>query len=186
MRTTYEQLSQRINEIIDNFAVDIDPFLQPSVMDEDNIRAMIILSHAEFESYLVDLVMELLDEGQKELAVNSVANANIISLFLNSEKKKRGDTKSYSFKCIKDFKNSIKNKAEIKSGDLYRMFHFLGYGDSIFSASINEVDRFDAKKLEMSYLPTDRIQNPLNYNDEKLKILQILSDIKEPENRVVH
>ena len=82
----YEFLSQRINEIIENFAFKNDPLEPPSEKEEDLIRAMIVLCHAEFEDYLEGLASRIIEHGKLMWIKQGVANRNIASLFLNSDK----------------------------------------------------------------------------------------------------
>ena len=85
--TQYDKLKKRILEIIENFSFTVNVLEPPTEKQEDMIRAMIVLCHAEFEDYLENLAQNLLSVGEERWKTEQVANKNIASLFLNSDKK---------------------------------------------------------------------------------------------------
>ena len=82
----YDQLEKRINQIIQNFSfVQYDRTIPPTDKEQDQIRAMIVLSHAEFEDYFELLAQEILDSGFAHWEDKKEANKNIAALFLYNE-----------------------------------------------------------------------------------------------------
>ena len=56
-----------------------------------------VLCHAEFEDYLEQLANRLIEEGKQKWLREGVANKNIASLFMNSEKMKPSTPKPNLF-----------------------------------------------------------------------------------------
>ena len=171
----YEFLSQRINEIIENFAFKNDPLKPPSEKEEDLIRAMIVLCHAEFEDYLEGLASRIIEHGKLMWIKQGVANRNIASLFLNSDKFKN-DPK---LKQIADFAKSIQEGNHgIKSKNIENMYIPLGFSLNDFSQDfLNELDQFGYDRGKIAHLSRNKTREILDYNNEKSKILHILAEI---------
>ena len=181
----YEFLSQRINEIIENFAFKNDPLEPPSEKEEDLIRAMIVLCHAEFEDYLEGLASRIIEHGKLMCIKQGVANRNIASLFLNSDKFKNDpklremDIRSYAMKQIADFAKSIQEGNHgIKSKNIENMYIPLGFSLNDFSQDfLNELDQFGYDRGKIAHLSRNKTREILDYNNEKSKILHILAEI---------
>ena len=61
----YNQLQTRINKIKDHF--DFKPGLNGlTPMQNDKIRAMLVLCHAEFESYIESLALLLINDAKEK------------------------------------------------------------------------------------------------------------------------
>lgn len=188
----YIMLSKRINEIIKNFEFESDPLQPPTEKQEDLIRAMIVLCHAEFEDYLEGLASQIIEQGEQLWRDKGVANQNIASLFLNSDKLKNDETmktldvKTYSMKKISDFKKTIQEGNHgIKAKNIENMYTPLGFSLNDFSQDfLNELDKFGCDRGKIAHLSRNKTRELLDYKNEKNKILHILSEIKKFENTI--
>ena len=183
---TYEQLADRINTLMEHFHVDVDSFNPPSSKDEDKIRAMIVLCHAEFENYIENIALDLIDKGQQIWETQHVANKNIASIFLNSEKSDNDDIVNYSTDCIDNFRKDIISKNHgIKSYNITNMYKPLGYKmDALNGDFLSELDSFGSERGRMAHTSACQTQQPLNYDDVVRKITSILNYIREFEEQI--
>ena len=136
----YVLLENRIREIETRFSFVQDSTNPPTEEQEDKIRAMIVLCHAEFEDYIEQLAIDLAKRGRERWNREKIANKNISSLFLFSEKYVKGlnnhemTIEAYSNKVISDFINYIeRNNHGIKRNNLEDIYEPLGYNMDSFS-----------------------------------------------------
>jgi len=176
----YEVLKKRINEIIDNFSFEQDPTSMPTPQQQDMVRAMIVLCHAEFEDYIERLASDLLSNGEQEWINSSVANKNIAALFLEHDKICTSDTiATKSRQAIKNYRDDIKTNHGIKTSNLIKLYKPLGYKveEEFDSAFLSELESFGTHRGEVAHSSSSRMIEMLDYNSEKQKILRILDEI---------
>lgn len=192
--TQYDKLKTRIYEIIDNFSFEQVELEPPNKKQEDLIRAMIVLCHAEFEDYLEELADNLLTVGENKWSSEGVANKNIASLFINTDKLKRNPQSSehdmnvttFSIKTIKAHRDWIKMENHgIKRKNIENMYMPLGYEVNEFNQNfLNELDAFGVDRGKVAHSASTKTRSILDYNSEKNKILNILGEIEEFEKEL--
>lgn len=189
----YSILENRINEIFDNFSFTKDPLVPPTEREEDLIRAMVVLCHAEFEDYLEQLANRLIEEGKQKWLREGVANKNIASLFMNSEKMKPSTPEqpmtimTFSIKTITDFSNLVNNGNHgIKAKNIESIYVPLGYDIDDFDQDfLNELDAFGSERGRIAHTSCSKTKNTLDLQNEKDKINRVLLGIKEFENKIL-
>lgn len=178
----YKKLQKRIQEIINNFAFKYNPMKVPTSRQQDLIRAMILLCHAEFEEYIEETASHLLEIGKEKWDTEKIANKNLAALFLDHEKMPSSQAKDITtkiYKVISDYKNDIESNHGIKKHNIYNMFNPLGYKEEDFDLTfMNELDSFGANRGEVAHSSCAKVTTILDYNDEKNKIERILNEIK--------
>ena len=185
----YKALEDRIYEIFDHFSFEQNPLEPPNEKQEDLIRAMVVLCHAEFEDYLESLANELLETGREKWVNDGVANKNIASLFLHTEKMRTGEnekpmtTATYAVKTIVDFENQVNRENHgIKTKNIESIYMPLGYTVDMFDQDfLNELDAFGIERGKIAHTSSFRTQNTLDVKTEKEKILRVLKGIKDFE-----
>lgn len=185
----YEKLKERINEIISNFSFEQDPVEPPTKKQEDFIRAMIVLCHAEFEEYIENLANELITCGENKWDSERIANKNLAALFLNSDKMKNDEKMpdmsmyTYSKKMITNYRNWIRNENHgIKIKNIKNMYTPLGYSlDDFAQDFLNELDAFGMERGKVAHSSFSQTRSMLDLKTEKDKILNILNEIIEFE-----
>lgn len=178
---SYEVLKNRINEIISNFSFKQDPTSMPTPQQQDMIRAMIVLCHAEFEDYIENIALLLLEKGEKQWQQLNIANKNISALFLEHEKICNKDSiKTKSCKVINDYKKEIIANHGIKQSNLKKLYNPLGYRIEDFDQTfVNDLESFGSQRGEVAHSSSLSMRQMLDFNTEKQKIERILSAIKE-------
>lgn len=185
----YSKLQNRIQEIINNFAFKNDSSevpTAPTPQQQDFIRAMIVLCHAEFEDYLEEIAYNLLKIGIEKWNSSKIANKNLAALFLDYDKIPTSQAKDITtkiYKVISDYKNDIKSNHGIKRHNINNLFNPLGYKEEDFDQTfINELNSFGANRGEFAHNSCAKVTTILDYNDEKNKIERILKEIKDFED----
>ena len=189
----YSILENRINEIIENFSFQKDPLEPPSDKQEDLIRAMVVLCHAEFEDYIEQLAGSLVEEGKRRWLSEGVANKNIAALFMNTEKMKKGteqqpmDTETFAMKTIADFAREVSDGNHgIKAKNIENMYSPLGYNIDGFNQDfLNDMDSFGSERGKIAHTSGSRTRNTLDLQTEINKINRILVGIHEFEENVI-
>lgn len=189
----YSILENRINEIFENFSFAKDPLVPPTEREEDLIRAMVVLCHAEFEDYLEQLANRLIEEGKQKWLSEGVANKNIASLFMNSEKMKPSTPEqpmtimTFSIKTITDFSNQVNNENHgIKAKNIESIYVPLGYDIDEFDQDfLNELDAFGSERGKIVHTSYSKTKNTLDLQSEKDKIKRVLLGIKKFEEKVL-
>lgn len=185
----YEELRERINEIIENFSFEQDPLEPPTEKQEDLIRAMVVLCHAEFEDYIEQLASTLLENGKTKWLSEGVANKNIAALFMNTEKMRPGTQnqpmtiEAFAIKTIADFENQVNNGNHgIKAKNIDAIYSPLGYSNDNFDQNfLNELDSFGFERGKIAHTSSARTKNTLDFKTEKEKIIRVLDGIGDFE-----
>lgn len=185
----YDQLEKRINQIIQNFSfVQYDRTIPPTDKEQDQIRAMIVLSHAEFEDYFELLAQEILDSGFAHWEDKKEANKNIAALFLYNEHqadfyKQSIDTIGHRAK--NNFEKIISNNHGIKSENIKKMYTPLGYlMDDIDQSLCNDLDAFGKSRGGVAHTSASRTQEVLDLESQVTTIRNLLDEIKNFDNLV--
>ncbi|MEG0900187.1 MAG: HEPN domain-containing protein [Oscillospiraceae bacterium] len=183
----YDLFKQRIENLSEHFAiVESDGNITPQ--QEDLIRAFVLLCHAEIENYIEDLATELLENGKERWDTQKTANYNIASLFIESEKiEKNLDTNQKSLQLFSQFRSVIKNNHGIKLHNIKKLFTPLGYAlDDFDNLFITELSTFGELRGETAHTSANtQIQNILNFNDVKIKVDHIVTELQTFKN-VLH
>lgn len=182
----YSKLQNRIQEIIKNFAFKYNPIKKPTSRQQDLIRAMILLCHAEFEDYLEETAYLLLKTGEERWDKDKIANKNIAALFLEHDKIDTSETYiTKSKQAINDYRKSLKANNGIKNKDISKIFKPLGYkiDDDFEQTFLNDLEALGSHRGEIAHSSSSKkAKTLLDYNDEKNKIERILNEIKDFED----
>ncbi len=175
----YNSLKERIEKLIEHFDFEQDA-TGPNDYQQDQLRALRLLSHAECEAYFEARAKSIIQEAKLEWRENKTANYTLASLFINSdriEKKETVDTKAN--KIMSDYEELIQGNHGLKEENLKKMFSPLGFDidevDTIFIGNLNTFGKNRGETAHTSY----QTQQALDKNSEIALITQILEGIKE-------
>lgn len=182
----YRQLENRVSRIKKNFdfVVGING---PTPLQNDKIRGMLLLCHAEFESYIEKIASLLIDDAYEKWKRTHRANYNLASLFLESEK----ITKSMAFETkvgyvVNEYKKIINNNHGIKDHNIKAMFGPLGYSidqfDSIFIANLNSFGTIRGEVAHTSAITTTSIYDKIT---EEQRIDDILNGFRDFQEEIL-
>lgn len=148
----YHQLVSRIGKIKKHF--DFEPGIDGlTALQNDKIRGMLLLCHAEFESYIESLALLLINDAKEKWDRTHRANYNLSSLLVCSSIDKKETVETKVAKMVLDYKNQIiKNNHGIREHNLKSIFEPLGYYMEYFdSAFIATLDSFGCDRGEVAH-----------------------------------
>lgn len=148
----YRQLTVRINKIKEHF--DFQPGINGlTPLQNDKIRGMLLLCHAEFESYIESLALLLINDAKEKWDKTHRANYNLASLLVCSSIDKKETIETKVNKMIVDYrKQTIDNNHGIREHNIKDIFEPLGYCLSNFdSAFIATLDSFGRDRGEVAH-----------------------------------
>lgn len=137
----YHQLTVRIDKIKEHF--DFQPGINGlTPLQNDKIRGMLLLCHAEFESYIEGLALLLVNDAKEKWDRTHRANYNLSSLLVSSTIDAKQTVETKVNKMVVDYKNQItKNNHGIKEHNIKDIFEPLGYCmddfDNVFIATLD-------------------------------------------------
>lgn len=174
----YKNLEKRINQIKKNFK-----FQQSmnglTALQEDRLRGMRLLCHAEFEDYFESIALRLLSFAEQRWIQNRVANYNLASLFIWHEKIDKHDTyETKAHMIIADFRKQIKDNHGIKEDNIKKLFGPLGYEINDFDITlISTLSSFGTLRGETAHTSATKTQQSLDQNTEICRINDLLNGI---------
>ena len=139
----YRNLVSRIGIIKNHF--DFQPGINGlTSLQNDKIRGMLLLCHAEFESFVERLAFLIVSDALEKWNKTHRSNYNLSSLLTNSYIDTRQTVDTKINKIIVDYNNQIiKNNHGIKEHNIKSLFVPLGYYiDDFDSAFIATLDSF--------------------------------------------
>ena len=179
----YRQLKSRISRIKSNFDFTVG-INGPTPLQNDKIRGMLLLCHAEFEFYIERIANSLVDDAVEKWRRTHRANYNLASLFVESEKIIKNESIEYKVShIISDYKNLINHNHGIKEKNIKTLFKPLGYSldqfDSIFIANLNSFGFDRGEVAHTSAISTTTIYDKYTVECKIDDILNGLSDFQE-------
>lgn len=174
MRTT---LDKRINELKRRFY-----FVQPTSgitpHQEDKLRGLIVLCHAELEDYFESVAKTILDSGEMIWNTKKIANYNFANLLLRGKHADKPNLKpgELLFKVVELYKYVIINNNGIKSSNIHNLFWPLGYDDNDFDASfLSQLDSFGVQRGNIVHSSAKKAVQQLDQRSVYRDIDNILS-----------
>ena len=148
----HRQLVCRIEMIKKHF--DFQPGINGlTPLQNDKIRGMLMLCHAEFESYMESLALLLIDEARARWNNSQRANYNLSSLLVCSSVNTSDTVSTKVNKMVVDYVNqTIKENHGIKEHNIRRLFDPLGYKLGDFDSTfIANLDSFGYTRGEVAH-----------------------------------
>lgn len=176
----YKQLELRIKTIQKN----LDFKQSPSgitAIQSDKLRAIIVLSHAEIESYIEDLALIKIDEAEAKWKNTKIADYSLASLFINHERIETSDTSfTKSFKIIKEYRKVIEDNHGIKEHNIKNLFGKIGYKiDDFDSVFIANLEAFGGERGTIAHTTATRVTQQMDKSTVLNKINDIVRDLKD-------
>ena len=179
----YEQLELRIKTIQKNLDFKQSP-LGITAIQSDKLRAIIVLSHAEIESYIEDLALIKIDEAEVKWKNTKIANHCLASLFINHDRIETNDTTfTKSFKIIKEYRKIIEDNHGIKEHNIKNLFGKIGYKiDDFDSVFIANLEAFGSERGAIAHTTATKVTQQMDKSTVINKINDIVRDLKDFQN----
>lgn len=148
----HHMLKVRIDKIKEHF--DFQPGINGlTPLQNDKIRGMLLLCHAEFESYVESLALLLINDAKEKWDRTHRANYNLAALLVCSSIDKKSTIETKVNKMIVDYKKqTIDNNHGIREHNIRDIFEPLGYCmDDFDSSFIATLDSFGQDRGEVAH-----------------------------------
>ncbi|MER5461988.1 HEPN domain-containing protein [Streptomyces sp. NPDC002668] len=169
----YNQLKRRIDRLDRLFLPTQSPVGSYTADEYDQVRAFIVLSHAEVEEYIEAMCLNILQKAEARWCSSAFAGACVAALMLYNDKQTK-PPKSLAKQAQKDTVDEIvksafqkhRNLAErenhgVKEANLLRLLLPIGFKESDFdSVWLGVMNSFGANRGMVAHQSASRVQNP--------------------------
>lgn len=184
IQAKYKRLKRRITTIKAQF--DFTPGINGlTPLQNDKVRSVLLLCHAEIESYLEELALALIDDAREKWRSKHIANYNLASLFISNDKIDTSDTvATKSEKIIADYIRSIQSSNNgIKENNIKTIFGPLGYKiDEFDSAFIGTLNSFGTDRGKIAHTSAKQTSTMYDKNTEFTRIDDIINGLEDFQN----
>lgn len=185
LRTT---LVKRIDELKRRFY-----FTQPTSgitpHQEDKLRGLIVLCHAELEDYFESVAKTILDRGEMIWNTKKIANFNFANLLLRGKRADKPNLKPgmLLFKVVELYKYVIINNNGIKADNLHNLFWPLGYDDDddFDSSFLAQLDSFGVQRGNIVHSSAKKAKQQLDQSSVYRDIDNILNALEGFERVII-
>lgn len=154
---------------------------------EDKLRGLIALSHAEMEVYFETIALTLLDDSKAKWDMNKIVNYNLASLLIRGKRPDKNlDIGSMVFKIIEIHHDIIINNHGIKIDNIHKLFKPLGYEDNTFdTAFLSALDSFGVKRGTIVHGSAQRATLALDKQSVYNEIDSLVNGLVDFENAIL-
>lgn len=169
-------LEKRINSIIYHFRF-TQELTGITPAQEDKLRGIIALSHAEIEDYFETVALSLYQDSIKLWNLKRTANYNLASLFMLGDRpEKKLNHGNTLFKIKELYENSVNRNHGIKRENIHTLFYPLGYEEKDFDPMLlSQLESFGSLRGSIVHTSANKAKNPL---DQKTTINMIQDILK--------
>lgn len=183
-QTKYNKLKQRIITIKKHF--DFSPGINGlTSLQNDKVRSVLLLCHAEIESYIEYLALDLIDDARVKWRKNHVANYNLASLFIASVKIEATQSAlTKSEKMIADYIQSVQTSNHgVKEHNIKSLFGPLGYDiDDFDSSFISTLNTFGSDRGRIAHTSAKQTSSMYDKETEYNRIDDIIKGLEDFQN----
>lgn len=175
----YIQLENRIKVIEKLYLPSIKPSGNYTPKEQDDIRAYLLLVHAEVESYFEEISEKKAKEAFRKWKDTRVKSNVLLSLVSFHENKiSEHDIEVRVNKALSSFIYGLRHNHGIKEANVLAMLLPVGFEYSeIDTTWLNTITSFATSRGEIAHTAA-RVQQPLDPSTLKATVQQILSEIK--------
>ena len=181
----YNTLSARLTQLDGHLLPAIDPTLNYSDRDRDLTRAYCLLCHAEIESYIEGIILQVATDAYTKWSLNKQIISPIIFHLAYSYKHENGKKEPPYSMVVKSFKNlkaTISGNNGIKESNTTNLLKPIGFEmDTTLQSTLHGFGKTRGQIAHTSF----QTQQPLDPATEKSNIVQILSALQLFDNDIV-
>lgn len=176
----YLQLKNRVQKLEDAYLPNINTSGRYSQKQTDDIRAYLLLSHAEIESYLEDILEEKVKKAHSKWRSNRKQSNVLLALASFHDGKISERTLEDKInKIVQSFINKLRKNHGIKEENINNMLLPIGLDSSDLDATwLNTMNSFGSNRGDVAHRSV-RVQNLLDPVTLKNDIHNILQGIKD-------
>ena len=142
---------------------------------EDKLRGLIALCHAEIEDYFETVALTLFDDSVTKWQTKNFANYNLGAFFIRADRPDKNlDLGSMLFQMKKMYVDKVTKNHGIKQENIHKLFYPLGYEDGDFDVSfLSQLDSFGVQRGKIVHSAAKKAVTAL---DQKT-VFDMISDI---------
>lgn len=142
---------------------------------EDKLRGLIALCHAEIEDYFETVALTLFNDSVTKWQTKNIANYNLGAFFIRGERPDKNlDLGSMLFQMKELYVDKVTKNHGIKQENIHKLFYPLGYEDNDFDASfLSQLDSFGVQRGKIVHTSAKKAATAL---DQKT-VLDMIDDI---------
>lgn len=142
---------------------------------EDKLRGIIALCHAEIEDYFETVALILFENAESIWDDKKIANYNMAAFFIRGDRPNENlDLGSMFFHMKKAFMEKISKNHGIKQENIHKLFYPLGYEDKFFdTALLSQLDSFGSQRGNIVHTSAQKAMQAL---DQKT-VLDMINNI---------
>ena len=142
---------------------------------EDKLRGLIALCHAEIEDYFETIALTLFNDSMTIWQKEKYANYNLGSFFIRAERPEKKLDLGSMLHHMKDmYVDKVTNNHGIKRENIHKLFYPLGYEDGDFDASfLSQLDSFGVQRGQIVHTSAKKAATAL---DQKT-VVDMVDDI---------
>lgn len=151
---------------------------------EDKLRSLILLAHAEFEDYFESLALKLISDSESIWRTTHHADYYLASLFITSEKIQKNETiETKATYLIKKYRELVEHNNGLTEEYIMHLFKPLGFDSTVFEQDYLAVlTAFGKQRGALAHTAAIRTQQQLDKQTEYERIDRVLEGIIEFEN----
>jgi len=175
----YNQLENRLKSIETLYLPPIKNAGNYTKIEQDNLRAFLLLVHAEIESFFEEITEEKVKKAFKKWKTNRTKSNILLSLvsFCNIEQTEHS-IESRVNKSLSTYIHSLKKNNGIKEKNILTILLPIGYEhDRIDATWLNTISSFGMARGAVAHT-SSKVQQPLDPATLKSTVSYVLSEIK--------
>lgn len=181
----YNTLSARLTQLDGHLLPPIDPTLNYSVKDIDLTRAYCLLCHAEIESYVEGIILQVAKDAYTKWFANKQIISPIIFHLAYTYKHENGKKEAPFSMVVKSFKNleaAISSNNGIKEANTTSLLKPIGFEmDTTLQSTLHGFGKTRGQIAHTSF----QTQQPLDPATEKANINQILIALRTFDTDII-
>jgi len=182
----YNILHTRLHQLDGHLLPAIDPALNYSARDLDLIRAYCLLCHAEIESYIEGIILQVATDAYTKWFANKQIISPIIfhlAYTYRQDNEKKEQPFSMVVKSFKNLEGLIVSNNGIKESNTTTLLKPIGFEmDTTLQQTLNGFGKTRGQIAHTSF----QTQQPLDPATEKANILQILTALQTFDTDIVN
>lgn len=175
----YIQLENRLKSIETLYLPPIKSSGNYSKKEQDNLRAYLLLVHAEIESFFEEIAEEKAKKAFKNWKSNRTKSNILLSLVsFCSIEKNENSIECRVNKSLTTYINSLKKNNGIKDNNILNILLPIGYEfQNIDTTWLNTISSFGSSRGEVAH-KASKVQQPLDPATLKSTVTYVLSEMK--------
>lgn len=181
----FKQLKSRLNVIENTFLPKIKPTGNYTKKEQDQIRAYLLLNHAEIEAYFEEVAENKVKKAFKSWKINKTKSNVLLSLVSFHETKigEQGIVDRVN-KTLTTYIHNLRQNHGIKEQNILSILLPVGLDiDDIDATWLNTISSFGQNRGEIAHTSAT-VQQPLDPATIKTTISQIMSEIEDIDIKI--